>query len=498
MAALDPITAYYNYTGRYPANNQQWWLARADVDDSTRGLKQGDFMPELLQKLYMGNLHAPRGHFLLNAFNKDRAAVSGVAGIPAITTNARPSTVAFFSGRVWYACGSTVYFSQILTDITKAGQCYMDADPTSENISDPVATDGGVIPLPEAMKIIKLASYTTGVLVLATNGAWFITGTANGFSALNISVNKISPVGCQSPNSVVETETSVFWWSDIGIMGMSHGTFGQMETVNVNLSSINMTEPVIHTFYHAIPDDVRAEVRGVYDAKANHIHWLYRNETTPSGQFDRMLTLDIGLGAFMPWEFSTISGGPVIKGFYLSLRNNTYTIPTDIRPSMIEYLIAVPNGTTVTMRVAQARSGQFVDWYSYNNVGVTYDSYLETGYELFNDAMRKKSLTYLFSYLTRTGTTVVDGEEDYPSSCTVQVKWDWASGSQSNKWTTPVECYTPNGLFDNPDTGFGMVIKKMKVRGSGKAIQFRFGTSEPGKNFDLNGWAIAATGTPTP
>lgn len=490
MPTINPISQYYARLGRWPANNQIWWLARSDIDDSTRNLKIGDFMPELLDKMFMGSMRVPRGHYVLHAFNKDRSAVSGVLDIPVESITERPPTVSFFSGRVWFACKSTVYFSQILTDKSKAGLCYMEADPTSEHLSDPLDTDGGVVQIPEANKIIRLTPHAGGMLVFALNGVWFITGTSQGFTALDISVNKVSPIGCRAPFSVVETDTAVFWWSDQGIMGATQdkGVYGPIQG---SFTSTNISEETIQAFYNDIPNSVRAEAKGLFDPKANVAYWLYRDGDSVTTRYNRVLALDLTLKAFYPWKFSDISGGPKIKGFYLSDKQNTYTIDTDIRPSNIEYVLS--KGTE--FRVGQVRSGNFADWYTHNEVGISYDSYVEAGYELFDDAMRKKAITYIFAYLTRTE----DSEGNGPSSCKMRIKWDWASGTQSNKWTPEVEVYRPGRLLlDTGDTGFGMVVTKNKVRGNGKAIQFRFGCSEAGKNFDLNGWSVAVTGNVTP
>jgi hypothetical protein len=492
----DPVIQYFNIIGRYPGNNQQWWLARSQIDDSTRNLKVGDFMPETLQKLYMGNMHAPRGHYILDFFNKDRSLISSIPSLPVETINERPKSITFFSGRVWYGQGSNVLFSQVLLDPTQAANCYMDADPTSEEVSDLVATDGGYIPIPEASHIVKLAAYGGGVIVFAHNGVWAVTGGQNGFSALDYSVNKISPIGCQSPNSVVETDKAIFWWSDVGIMAASQsnlGLYGPISGSQATTDKLNITEQTIQSYYNKISDDAREDVKGVFDPKRNCIYWLYR-ENASSTNYDKVLIFDAALGAFYPWKFSASSNG-VVKGIYIANRNNSYTIPTDIMPSQIEYIVS--HGTSV--RIAQSRSGQFVDWYSADNVGVTYDSYIETGYELFSDAMRKKNITYLFTYLTRTDSAIVSGQPDYPSSCNMQVKWEWSSSSGSNKWTIPTEVYRPGRLLmDTADTGFSMVVTKNKVRGNGKSIQFRYSSSEAGKNFDLVGWSIAASGSPIP
>lgn len=491
----DPINLFYSALGRYPGNNKQWWSARAPTDDDTAGVKQGDFLPAVLDKSFTGNMLAPRGHFVLEAFNKDRSAVSGVADLPVEKVRERPPTVAFFSGRAWFACESTVYYSQLLTDKTKAGLCYQEADPTSEEISEPIATDGGVIPIPEANKIIRLMPKDGGIMVLALNGVWYITGTSSGFSALDISVNKVSPIGCRSPHSIVDTEGPVFWWSDVGIMGATQAS-GQFGPIPGRFERTNIAETTIQTLYNDISNPVKEDVRAVYDQKANTILWLYRDDDFPAGQYNRVLLYDLSLQAFYPWKFSEIGGdtGPKVKGFYRSERTAEYGVTTDIPPTQIEFLVVEGD----RLRVAQTNSKQFVDWYSYDSVGVNYDSFIETGYELFDDAMRDKNITYLFTYLKRTEEEWVGGKLDYPSSCEMTVKFDWASGSHSGKWTTPIQVYRHSKTSFSPDTGFGLVISKNKIRGNGKSLQFRFGTSEAGKDFDLHGWSIAVSGNTTP
>jgi hypothetical protein len=172
-------------------------------------------------------------------------------------------------------------------------------------------------------------------------------------------------------------------------------------------------------------------------------------------------------------------------------------------PTNVEYVSALPG----VIHFCQVRNTNFADWETFDGTGLPYNSYVETGYELFNDAMRKKNITYVYTYLRRTENewTTVDGEPelDDPSSCMLTVKWDWANSSVGNKWTTPVQVYRPGrfipmSLGGEYDTGFPIVVTKSKVRGNGKALQFRYGTDELGRNFDLHGWSIAVTGNTTP
>lgn len=493
------ISSYFTQFSAYPGNNKSWWVAR----DSTTG----DFDPELLGKFFSGNNRAARGHFVVDAFYVDRSAISGVAGLPVEPIAERPPSVAFFSGRVWYVLNGTIYFSQVLDDKRKAGFCYQEADPTSEDISDLIATDGGVIPIPEMARGVKLVPMGGGLLVFGTNGIWYVSGTQAGFTATDISVSKINPIGTNSPDSIVEAEGQVFFWSKVGIIGLSQksGMFGAVEGV---FDRTNVTEQTIQSLYNDIPEDSKQKAKGVYDPATNTVQWLFRSGTTPGMYlYDRVLNLDMTLGAFYPWTVSTV--GPYITGLFVTPTINNINSDSSIRSNFIKYLAAVPSNGTYRYTAGLFKSSTFSDWHTYDGVGQAYTSFLETGYELLEDAMRQKQAPYVFCYFRRTEDNFVGNEaDDYtvdkPSSCYLQVKWDWSNSSASNRWSSKVQAYrfrqqptldVDNLAFDN---GFPVVVTKNKVRGQGKAIQFRFESNEIGKDFDLLGWAVPYSGNTEP
>lgn len=504
-----PIGMYFSKFGRYPGNNKQWWVAKAT--SASGSVQVGDFDPQLLSKFYFGNTRAPRGHYVVEAFNIDRSAVSGVAGIPVESTTERPRTVAFFSGRVWYALNSTVYFSQVMQDKRQAGMCYQEADPTAEDVSDLIATDGGVIPIPEMAKALKLVPTGSGVLVFADNGVWFVTGTDSGFTATSISVNKISPIGTDSPNSIVETEGQIYWWSKVGIQGMSQkqGMFGTVEGV---FEKPNLSEETVQGFYNKIPIEVRRTVKGVFDPATNVIQWLYRSSPSIAPyKYDRILNLDLTLQAFYPWSVSPHADGPYITGVFTTDTITDIENPdpdSSIRNMFIKYFCAVPVSTNYQWTFAEFNDSTFADWRGFDGIGKPYMSFIETGYELMEDAMRRKQAPAIFCYFRRTEINFVDNGQDYvadrPSSCKFQAKWDWASTQASNKWSTKVEAYrhTRLPMFDESnlvfDTGFPVVVTKNKVRGNGRAIQFRFENGDIGSDFDLLGWAVNYSGNTEP
>lgn len=482
-----PITSYFTSVSRYPPNNKQWWVAK---DTSN------NFDPAALAKIFMGNNRAPRGHFILDAFRQDRSSVSGVAGLTIEDTFERPRTVGFFSGRVWYATNSTVYFSQILDDKRRAGFCYQEADPTAEDISDIVATDGGAIPIPEMSKALRLVPAGNGILVFSTNGIWMVSGTSSGFSATDISVSKVSQIGTDSPLSIVEAGGQFYWWSKVGIMGMSQkvGVFGPIEG---SFDRTNISEQTIQTFFNDIPADNKRYVKSTFDAATNTVQWLFGTDTT-GYSYDSILNLDLGLQAFYPWKISTDEESPVLIGLVLTPSINDIGIDIARRntKTFVKYLSSNPgSGSERFLCFNSFRDTSFQDWGT-----LPYTSFIETGFEILDDAMRDKQITYLITYLQRTEEEVAsDGTPTHQSSCKLTTKFDWADDPVSGKWANSVEIYRlPLGLLgsvgDPITTGYPIVTTKHKVRGSGKAIQFRFGSEEVDKDFDIIGWACQFSG----
>ena len=477
-----PITAYFTETGRYPGNNKQWWVAKASVADPDAGVELGDFLPDVLNKFTSGNTRAPRGHFILNAFNKDRSFASGIAGIVPQVTRERPNSVAFYSGRAWYGSGSTVYFSQVMTDKSKAGQCFQEADSTSEDISDLVATDGGVIPIPEANTITGIVPSGDGLLVFAINGIWFINGADNGFTAVEYSVTKVGPVGTQNARAFVATKNTVFWWSDEGIISMTQNTsaFG---SIPGDYANQNITQQTIQKIYNAIPASSKLYVKSVFDYRNNKVYWLYddSDEVTKT-VYTGAIVLDLSLGAFSRWTFAKGTGFPVVVGAYVvpalveTLQNILYD--GDERLGPVRFLTMQGNN----LRVAEASSTEFVDWHSVDGLGLLYDSFVECGYVIKEDAMRKKQAPNI---------TVVMEPTGHSESCYFQVKWDWAATAFTGKWTNPIQVYRYSrfrALDNDFESGYNTIVTKNRIRGSGRAMVFRFFSNEAGKDFSVLGW----------
>jgi hypothetical protein len=108
-----------NVSHRYNLHNQGWTTTNLTAWDTAQttmpsnadvmwrfknGLDNYDFTSSVIDRITAGNTRAPNGHYILTLSNQDRDTATGLSGIAATTTGAyRPSTCAFFAGRMFYS-----------------------------------------------------------------------------------------------------------------------------------------------------------------------------------------------------------------------------------------------------------------------------------------------------------------------------------------------------------------------------------------------------------
>jgi len=488
--------------GKFPSNTKSWIFGKDPNDD---------FSVSVLNKQDFGNSPAPKGSFIIDPF---------------IPTTFRPKVCAFFAGRAWYAgvpsseLLGTVFFSHVLSDITKAGDCYQTNDPTSEVISDLEDDDGGTIEIPEAGEIVGLQAVGRGMMVFATNGVWFISAVDSGFTAANYAVDRITSVGCTSGKSIVAVEDTVMYWSTSGVYAIT-----QENAVEYN--AVNVSDQNIKSFYQDIPVLGKLHAEGAYNATDKTVYWLYSNAfnpTTSSGRYnkDTILVLDVQLQSWYWFSLTsnlnvtpvsiettkeTTSAGEtynVIVGsdnIISGTDNVLATIPTITGTRKVYKLLTLHPVTNNNYSITYSdfintrdSSTKFKDWYTFNGVGVEQESYFITGYNMGGvGPARQKTGQYLTVFMKRTETAFDSNANPInESSCLMQSRWDFTDNAGAGKWANEVQVYRQlrpffvagAGPFDD---GYPLVISKNKLRGRGKAVQFKF-ASEPGKDMKIVGW----------
>lgn len=508
------INSYFTAIAAYPANNQQWFVGK-DTND--------DFQPALLNKQDFGTTPAPKGRLIINAFQRStsRNAQTGLS-LSTDTENGRPSCVEFAFERVFYAGVQSsipassltqpnmtgfVFYSRTVRTPTDFGQCYTDADPTSEIDSDLVDTDGGFINIPSSGRIYKLMAKGGALLVFAEQGVWAITGDDGGFRATSNQVVKLTDFGVIGPDSIVDMESGAMYWNRGGIYAI-------LPSENGGMVAQNATENTIQKYYNTISLDAKRTAKGTYDPVNRRVMWMF--STTPGyvrtsfrDKYTDELVLDTVLGAFYKHKITALTEpSPYIAGYlecpYLLPKPTNAAVEFD---SVVKYLtiqIINPGTGAAAITFSHYKDTLFRDWRSLDQVGGSYVSFLETGWETAEDTARNKQAPYIFCHFRRAERTTITRngqlQPDFSGGCYLQSRWDWSDSSTSNKWGATQQVYrlqkpiVLGNAGDIIDYGQEVITSKTRLPGRGKALSLRF-ESEEGKDFYLYGWAIKYTGS---
>ena len=480
------------------------WFSGRDAD--------GNFDADEWAKVYSGTSLTGNGRYILNFFSKVRS------GLTTETETARFSSVVAFSGRIFYA-GLTssknsgkILFSKQLDNITEADRCYQQNDPTSESFSDLLDTDGGVINLPDAHNIQKLYAIGSTLFIFAENGVWQISGVDNVFRATEYSISRITEVGLTNPDTFVSVSGAPLWWSKHGIHTIA------FDDASGKGREQNLTIPSIQKFFDRIDGNAKQRCISAYDATNQRVHWFYPNNNTGDlHKKNRVLTLDIALQGFYPWEVadsdvnpSYIVGAAYFKGFGsdyvdfdVTTSNGNDVITSagdDVVISKLSQLsqadssvgLMVRDGATGKLGFGFFNSPTFLDWDD-----ASYSSYAEAGYDFLGDLVLKKNAPYIQVYLRPTETGFAGSDElGYnpvrESSLLVSSYWDFRKATSSAPQQAyrlkymPVVNESDLGTWDYPEN---VVTTRLKMRGHGRSMRLRF-ESEPGKDFVLLGFGV--------
>ncbi len=468
------VNTWFAAIGHYPSNSDVWWNFKNTLNVFDPANTQANTSA--------GAGPAPKGHNVLNTFQQLRASVSAVSSLTDITTTVRPRTGTWFQGRVWYtgvdaqqaATGDapyvtwteSIYFSKIVQTTTDFGQCYQQNDPTSQDLFDLLPTDGGVMVIQGCGPVYKLFPIQNGMLVFAANGVWFITGsTGIGFAANDYTITKISAVQSISSTSFVDVNGLPYFWNEEGIYSVSPAKQGGLQVEPLTVGTIL-------TLYNSIPRSAKSYVRGVYHPIDYTIQWIYKSSdytsVTNRYDFDRILNFNTFSRAFFPYSLQSVTGKPHVHGINYVAGPGGSTSPDPV----FKYLTAASNGAgSYNFTFSEERDGNYVDFVSFDSVGVNYVSSFTTGYRLAGKALLKFQPVYVYVY----------SDSTEPTSYKIQGIWDYASTGDSGRWSTAQ-------LTNNWAPNYTYLMRKHKIRGHGLALQFKI-TSSDGQPFNIIGWA---------
>lgn len=459
------IWKWYKQMGNYPSNADITFLFR-DTDGLFNPVTTASSVSE-------SSAPAPKGHYLLEAFNQNRETVSGLVGIDVVNSGGlRPSTGTWFAGRLWYSgvkatgYNENIYFSQIVDGENKLGRCYQANDPTSEDNFEELPNDGGLIVIHGAGIIHKLFPIVNGLVIFAEKGNWFITGSSGiGFTANDYVITKISSISTISGTSFVDVLGYPVWCNEEGIWGLS--------TNQGSLQVKSLTHDSIASFYQSIPLICRKYIRGAYDPLSQIVKWIFRDieysNVTDRYSFNRVLSYNFITNAFYPWSLSSLSF-PVVNGINFVLGYGDSTTPQ----SSFKFLTSRVIGPDLYHFTFSDESDEdYVDWAASSSVD--YDSYFVTGYKLKGQGQRKFQPNYVHIF----------SNNEVPTSYQIQGIWDYATSEVSGR-------YSSTQVININKYNYDKAFRRIKIRGHGKVLQFKV-SSVTGKPFGIQGWSVYET-----
>lgn len=404
----------------------------------------------------------------------------------------RVTDITSMAGKLFYLAGDTVLFSQTVEEDAKnIGCCYQVNDPTSEEISDLVPTDGGHVKFNAMGDGLALATFNRGILVFGRDKVYGLISPADKkFSATEYDTVELSSAGLAGNKSVVSVADAVFYWSPLGIFRIG---------VNLNTGSTlvaqNIAAGTIQQYYNNISQYSKDNARAVFDYATNRIYWYYPTTEGEPWKLNGVLVYDLNYNAFMPYKIA--DGGAVVAVFttIIAERNrpayNMYAgdklvkagednvIAKEIstkydRFQALQHCIIDDTGN---ISFGDYNSRDYKDWLT-----SSYDSYMLSVPLTFNDTYYNKQVPLLQTILTRTeeDVTTVSGKYIGQSGAYLRMRWGWSNSDKSNRWDLIQSCYKPQKDFLHTD----YVSSLLHVRGRGKAIQIEI-RNDKDKDFRL-------------
>ena len=432
----------------------------------------------------------------------------------------RPSTGAFFAGRLWQSgdVHSRLYFGQQLEagtnvardrSVARESLCYAAADPTDGFDSALVATDGGYINISDTGTHYGLAVLGPSLYLLTDNGIWVISpGGDNGvFLANNFRVDKISNAEVLGFRSWAIVENELHVATDEGIIAI--GREGER----------SLTDFRIRFLYDDFVIEGR-EVIGAYDPETDVVRWVLSENfgvvdvqsTLPTIMLNYHRLLDSWFRYDLPTTYTiadicVIPFTAVIETYnrfrYLVVAKNFDLFAQLGAPLSSDYGVEANIGPRGYDEWVESHDpeNKFRDFHNSTSEPSNRESmpaFLLTNHIFLGEGGRFSQINYLVTNQRNVTTDWVElpdgtNRPNCEGSTMVQGRFDWFDNERQGKYSPPQETYRFRrsylGSQTDYDRGEPTIVSKVKIRGRGREFRLFY---EATGNTDswINGWTI--------
>lgn len=409
----------------------------------------------------------------------------------------RVTDITYMSGKYFYLTGDTVLFSQtVAEDNTGVENCYQFADPTSEEISDVVPTDGGYVKFQTMGEGLALKTFNRGVLVFGRDVVYGLISPLDGrFTATEYDTVELSRAGLIGTKTVVSIANSVYYWSPLGIFRI-----GVNQQSGNTLTAESISQNTIQSFYNNIQQFSKEHCKAAFDYANNRIYWFYPTDERALYKLDGVLMYDLNYGAFCPFK---ISKGGAVTAVFETIDNY------EIEPTLYlraggrrvvagkQFVIAKEQENVYNRYVAiqhciitddnkisfgDFNSREFLDWDKSQ-----YDSYMVSRPIMLESSTASgtydnKQVPIMQTLFKRTEEEKMNADKKYiaSSGAYIRMRWGWSLSDNSNRWDLIQNAYRPQKdfLYDE------YVESRIHIRGRGKVYQIEV-RNDSNKDFKL-------------
>lgn len=526
----NPLAIWDDYRSDFPSNADVWWVFKNASDEFDR---------KWINRVNLGSTPAPKGHYVLDAFDQKRGlteitsvtsstvttkethpfiagqsitifgnsnaslnttfTVASVTGDKTFTISGsltgtggsvwssalnyvtsstyRPSVLSFFAGRIFYGGVNTSQYNNNIyfSRVIESEQDYG----FCMQVNDPTAEDNtDLYPTDGGVIVIPEMGNLVKMVPVGSDLILFASNgiwQLSGSKGLSFAANDYAVRKLSSVPAISATSFVVV--EGYPMFWNNDGIYIAKPNQVGDISIESLTNTTISTFYQSIPTSSKYYAKGVYDANEKIVQWLY--SSTAATDVDDQYTYDRVL------NFNTLTAAfyPwTIQQDGSSPKVNSVLIiqyAGVYSPTVKYFTNRLISGTSFNSTFSETRDTSYRDWVTAGR-NLNYSSFATTGYKVHAQGVSNYQKNYVVVYCKR----------DANSSLNLRGRWDFANNAASGIWSTSQEVYLDQ-------TNRDYVMRRIKIRGQGKSCQLAF-TSTNGKPFYLIGWAAVESANQGP
>lgn len=485
------LTSSVTFSGGVNGDILRLYFGATTIDDFDASLIREKIIVSSRDKNFADdNSHSPRQ---VSQF-AGRTVFSGVDGPLDETDDATFSTLGIKSRKIWF---SELFPETLTKEEISIIRCHPKNSPFGfgfgQNLVLP--TDGNVINIDDANRILDHAPYSNSLFVVATNGVWAITGPEEFFSLQQTIIRKIIDDTFSSREPIVSTEDGLFIFGDNEVYWI--------DPKNKDNPIQKLIENRIYDKYSAITLDKKKQAFTRYDNFTKRIYHVIPGTTTNNkfgvpGLGDEVFIYDIRTRSWL----TNLDVSEGVWGIFdiITVSADSFFTSSDERFDPFKkislVLLGKKNGnfTDITFGVLQG-TRHCADYFGTSFVA-SFNSFIETfntfGEEFGVGNVKQVARMQVFMKRQEQNDADIDGFYEFPGALYLSKRWRFAD----TKTAGPLFQFTFNpstNAYDEVKTqiyfpsrlgltviGGGkppleVIIAKLKVRGRGPVVAFKFG-----------------------